>query len=180
MSKQKNLEVQLMPDGEKLKKHSKRFTSEFKKFILRGNVLDLAVGVIVGGAFQVIVNSLVNDVMMPLVSVFTKDINFTDWYVVLGPAEYATLAAAQEAGAPVISYGNFIAAVVNFFIMAFVVFLVVKAINGVKDVGKKEEAPPAPTTKKCDYCKTEINIEATRCPNCTSELVRAGEEAAAE
>ncbi|MCL2508240.1 MAG: large conductance mechanosensitive channel protein MscL [Oscillospiraceae bacterium] len=143
---------------------------EFKKFVLRGNVLELAVGVIVGGAFQVIVNSLVNDVMMPVVSLFTRGVDFSDWYIVLGAVERMTREEAQKLGLPIVSYGNFIAAVVNFFIMAFVVFLIVKAINRVMDAGKKEEAPAAPTTKKCVYCKSEINIKATRCPNCTSEL----------
>ncbi len=149
------------------------FFGEFKKFIMRGNVIDLAVGVIVGGAFQAIVKSLVDDVVMPVVSLATKGINFADLFIALDGQEYATLAAAQEAGAATLNYGNFISAVLNFLIMAFVVFLLVKGINTVADKAKKPEAPAAPaepTTKECPYCKSEIAIGATRCPNCTSEL----------
>ena len=147
------------------------FFGEFKKFIMRGNVIDLAVGVIVGGAFQAIVKSLVDDVVMPVISLATKGINFADLFIALDGGEYATLAAAQEAGAATLNYGNFISAVLNFLIMAFVVFLLVKGINTIADkTKKKEEAPAAPTTKECPYCKSEIAIGATKCPNCTSDL----------
>ena len=146
------------------------FFGEFKKFIMRGNVIDLAVGVIVGGAFQAIVKSLVDDVVMPVISLATKGINFADLFIALDGGEYATLAAAQEAGAATLNYGNFISAILNFLIMAFVVFVLVKAINKVADMNKKEEAPAEPTTKECPYCKSEIAIGATKCPNCTSEL----------
>ncbi len=148
------------------------FFGEFKKFIMRGNVIDLAVGVIVGGAFQAIVKSLVDDVVMPVISLATKGINFADLFIALDGGEYATLAAAQEAGAATLNYGNFISAILNFLIMAFVVFLLVKGINAVADKTKKkeEEAPAAPTTKECPYCKSEIAIGATKCPNCTSDL----------
>ena len=150
----------------------KGFMAEFKKFIMRGNVIDLAVGVIVGGAFQTIVKSLVDDVVMPVISLATKGLDFSKLFVALDGQEYATIEAAQEAGAAVLSYGNFISAVINFLIMAFVVFCLVKAINAVADKAKKkeEEAPAAPTTKECPFCKSEIAIEATRCPHCTSEL----------
>ncbi|MBR3819084.1 MAG: large conductance mechanosensitive channel protein MscL [Clostridia bacterium] len=148
------------------------FFGEFKKFIMRGNVIDLAVGVIVGGAFQAIVKSLVDDVVMPVISLATKGINFADLFIALDGGEYATLAAAQEAGAATLNYGNFISAILNFLIMAFVVFLLVKGINTIADKSKKkeEEAPAAPTTKECPYCKSEIAIGATKCPNCTSDL----------
>ncbi len=148
------------------------FFGEFKKFIMRGNVIDLAVGVIVGGAFQAIVKSLVDDVVMPVISLATKGINFADLFIALDGGEYATLAAAQEAGAATLNYGNFISAILNFLIMAFVVFLLVKGINTFADKTKKkeEEAPAAPTTKECPYCKSEIAIGATKCPNCTSDL----------
>ncbi len=148
------------------------FFGEFKKFIMRGNVIDLAVGVIVGGAFQAIVKSLVDDVVMPVISLATKGINFADLFIALDGGEYATLAAAQEAGAATLNYGNFISAVLNFLIMAFVVFLLVKGINTIADKSKKKEepAPAAPTTKECPYCKSEIAIGATKCPNCTSDL----------
>ena len=150
----------------------KGFIAEFKKFIMRGNVIDLAVGVIVGGAFQAIVKSLVDDLVMPVISLATKGLDFSKLFVALDGQEYATIEAAQEAGAAVLSYGNFISAVINFLIMAFVVFCLVKAINSVADKAKKkeEEAPSAPTTKECPFCKSEIAIEATRCPHCTSEL----------
>ena len=148
------------------------FFGEFKKFIMRGNVIDLAVGVIVGGAFQAIVKSLVDDVVMPVISLATKGINFADLFIALDGGEYATLAAAQEAGAATLNYGNFISAILNFLIMAFVVFLLVKGINAVAEKTKKpeEEAPAEPTTKECPYCKSEIAIGATKCPNCTSDL----------
>ncbi len=148
------------------------FFGEFKKFIMRGNVIDLAVGVIVGGAFQAIVKSLVDDVVMPVISLATKGISFADLFIALDGGEYATLAAAQEAGAATLNYGNFISAILNFLIMAFVVFLLVKGINAVAEKSKKkeEEAPAEPTTKECPYCKSEIAIGATKCPNCTSDL----------
>ncbi len=150
----------------------KGFAAEFKKFIMRGNVIDLAVGVIVGGAFQAIVKSLVDDIVMPLISLLTDGLDFTNWFLPLDGKEYANLAAAQEAGAPILTYGNFISAIINFLIMAFVVFCLVKAINTVADRAKKkeEEAPADPTTKECPFCKSEIAIEATRCPHCTSQL----------
>ena len=151
---------------------AKGFAAEFKKFIMRGNVIDLAVGVIVGGAFQTIVKSLVDDVVMPVISLATKGVDFANWFIALDGGEYATLEAAQEAGASVLSYGNFISAILNFLIMAFVVFLLVKGINTIADKTKKKEgeAPAAPTTKECPFCKSEIAIEASRCPHCTSQL----------
>lgn len=139
---------------------------EFKKFALRGNMIDLAVGMIIGSAFTSIVNSLVNDMFMPIVSLFTGNVDFTNWFIALDGQAYATLEAAQEAGAATFNYGSFISNVINFIIMAFVVFMFVKAMNKLK----KEEPAAAPTTKKCPYCKSEISIEATKCPHCTSEL----------
>lgn len=157
-----------------------KFVAEFKKFILRGNVIDLAVGVIIGGAFQSIVKSLVDDLIMPFVGLATGGINFKDQFVVLKLADgipsgttYASLDAAKEAGATIFAYGSFITAVINFLIMAFVIFLFVKGINKLHDIGKKKEAIEeviAPTTKICPFCKSEIAIEATRCAHCTSEL----------
>ncbi len=151
----------------------KGFMAEFKKFIMRGNVIDLAVGVIIGGAFQAIVKSLVDDIVMPVISLATKGLDFANWFIALDGKEYETLAAAQEAGAATLSYGNFISAVLNFLIMAFVIFCFIKVINTINEKAKKKEeaeAPAAPTTKECPYCKSEININATKCPNCTSEL----------
>ncbi len=143
---------------------------EFKKFIMRGNVIDLAVGVIIGGAFQKIVNSLVNDIVMPVISLLTKGVDFTNWFVVLDGGDYDTLAEAQAAGAAVLSYGNFISAIINFLIMAVVIFLLVKGINRVNELSKKPLPAVAPTTKSCPYCKSVIDINASKCPNCTSDI----------
>lgn len=144
---------------------------EFKEFAIKGNMLDMAVGVIIGGAFSGLVTSLVNSVVMPLLSVFTGKLDFSQLFIAMDGNHYATLADAEAAGASVVAYGSFISQVLNFVIMAFVVFLFVRMINKLRSSGKKEEAPaPAPTTKKCPYCASEIAIEATRCPHCTSEL----------
>lgn len=150
----------------------KKFFGEFKEFIAKGNVIDLAVGVIIGGAFQSIVKNLVENMITPVISLLTKQVSFTDMFVSLDGNEYATLAAAQEAGAATLNYGLFIQAVIDFLITAFVIFLLVKGINKIRNMGKKEEAPveEAPTTKVCPFCKSEIAIDATRCPNCTSEV----------
>lgn len=145
-----------------------KMMEEFKKFALKGNMIDLAVGVIIGGAFNGIVTSLVNDIIMPVLSLFTGKLDFANWFIALDGNKYMTLADAQEAGAATLNYGSFISGVINFLIMAFVVFMLVKGINKLK----KEEAPApaAPTTKQCPFCKTDIPLEATRCPHCTSTL----------
>lgn len=148
----------------------KKFLEEFKVFIMRGNVMDLAVGVIIGGAFQTIINSLVNDILMPVISLITGGIDFSNWFIQLGGSEqYATLAAAQEAGVATLAYGNFITAFINFLIMAFVIFSIVKTLNTL-DARRHPSEDAAPTTKKCPYCQSEIDIQATRCPHCTSTL----------
>ena len=143
---------------------------EFKKFALKGNMIDLAVGVIIGGAFNGLVNSLVKDIITPALSLLTGKIDFTNLFIALDGNKYATLAEAQELGVATINYGNFISGLINFFIMAFVVFLLVKGINKLRTVNEKPEEPAAPTTKKCPYCQSDIAIAATRCPHCTSEL----------
>ena len=145
-----------------------KMMEEFKKFALKGNMIDLAVGVIIGGAFNSIVSSLVNDIIMPVLSLFTGKLDFANWFIALDGNTYMTLAEAQEAGAATLNYGNFISGIINFVIMAFVVFMLVKGINKMK----KEEAPApaAPTTKKCPFCKSEIALDATKCPHCTSTL----------
>lgn len=160
----------------------KKFFKEFKEFALRGNVIDLAVGVIIGGAFQTIVKSLVDDLIMPFVGLATGGINFTDQFVILKLPEVLpegvtvtdliTLTAAKEAGATVFAYGSFITAVLNFIIMAIVIFAFIKIINNLHKIGKKKDeiVEEAPTTKVCPFCKSEIAIEATRCAHCTSEL----------
>ena len=145
------------------------FIKEFKDFISKGNVIDLAVGVIIGGAFSGIVTNLVTNIITPAISLLTGKISFTDLFIALDGGEYATLAAAQEAGAATLNYGLFIQAVIDFIITAFVIFLLVKEINKIRSLGKKEEEA-APTTKVCPFCKSEISIDATRCAHCTSEV----------
>jgi large conductance mechanosensitive channel len=141
---------------------------EFKEFALRGNVIDLAIGVILGGAFGKIVTSFVNDVLMPPIGLLLGRVNFVDLFIDLSGEGYASLAAAQEAGAATINYGVFLNTILDFIIVAFVIFLVVRQINKMQ---KEEPAAPAePTTKACPYCFTDIPIKAKRCPNCTSEL----------
>lgn len=145
---------------------------EFKDFAMRGNVVDMAVGIIIGGAFGTIVKSLVADVIMPPVGLLLGGVDFTDLFVILkegaqaGP--YATLAAAQEAGAVTISYGIFANSVISFLIVAFAVFLLIRSINRLQ--AEEAEEPAEPTTKECTYCFSEIPIKATRCGSCTSEL----------
>ena len=145
---------------------------EFKEFAMRGNVVDMAVGIIIGGAFGTIVKSLVSDVMMPPLGLLMGGVDFSDLFITLkegataGP--YVTLAAAQAAGAVTISYGLFINAVISFMIVAFAVFLLIKGINKLQ---REKEAPPAePTTKDCPFCASAIPLKATRCPHCTSQL----------
>ena len=154
---------------EKEKEKAKGFLHEFKQFAMKGNVIDLAVGVVIGSAFTAIVNSLVNNIIMPVISLITKGLSFNEWYIALDGGDYASYADAVASGAATLGYGQLITAVLNFLIVAFVIFLVVRFINKARNIGKKEEEP-APTTKKCPFCKTEINIEAVRCPNCTSQL----------
>ena len=144
---------------------------EFKEFAMRGNVLDLAVGIIIGGAFGTIVKSLVDDVIMPPIGLALGNVDFADLFLLLkaGPKAappYATLAEAQAAGAVTINYGVFVNSVITFLIVAFSVFLLVRAANRLRP----QEAPAAPTTKECPYCRMAIPVGATRCPQCTSEL----------
>ena len=148
---------------------------EFKEFAMRGNVVDMAVGIIIGGAFGTIVKSLVSDVVMPPIGLLLGGVDFSNLFLVVSqgtPAgPYSALADAQAAGAVTVNYGLFVNSVVSFLIVALAVFFVVKSLNAMK---RKEEAPPAePTTKECSFCATEIPIKATRCPHCTSELARA-------
>jgi large conductance mechanosensitive channel len=139
---------------------------EFKKFALRGNMIDLAVGIIIGGAFSSIVNSLVNDIIMPVLSLLTKNIDFSNLFIALDGKYYKTIELAKEANVATVNYGLFISGVLNFLIMAFVVFMMVRWINKLK----KPEAPAAPTTKQCPHCYSDVHIKATKCPNCTSDI----------
>lgn len=143
---------------------------EFKEFISKGSVMDLAVGVIIGGAFSKIVSSLVDDIIMPIAGLLLGGADISNYFVTLDGGKYATLAEAQEAGAATLNYGLFITQIINFLIIAFVIFMMVKAVNKARALTKKPEAEAAPTTKVCPYCKSTIDINATRCPNCTSEL----------
>ena len=145
---------------------------EFKEFAIKGNVIDMAVGIIIGAAFGTIVNSLVQDVIMPPIGLLLGNVDFSNIFTVLkegkvaGP--YASVAAAKSAGAVSINFGVFINTIISFIIVAFAVFLLVRAINKLR---RQEEAPPAaPTTRECSYCFSKIPIQATRCPQCTSEL----------
>jgi len=145
---------------------------EFREFAMRGNVLDMAVGIIIGAAFGGIVNSFVSDIIMPPIGFILGNIDFTNFFLVLkegkvaGP--YASVAAAKAAGAVSINYGVFVNTIVSFLIVAFAVFLLVRTINQLR---RQEEAlPPVPTTKECTYCFSSIPVKAIRCPQCTSEL----------
>lgn len=148
--------------------------SEFKKFAMRGNVVDMAVGIIIGGAFGKIVSSLVGDVIMPPIGVLVGGVNFSEFFLSLSSQSYDTLAAAEAAGAPVLRYGAFINNVLDFLIVAFAVFLLVKGMNRLRQLEDAmvaaPAAPAAPTTKKCPQCTSEIPIAARRCPFCTSQL----------
>ena len=138
----------------------KGFVQEFKEFILRGNVMDLAVGIIIGGAFTAIVTSLNNDIISPILGIF-GGVDFSELKVTLG----------SGANAPALMYGNFITAIINFLIIALVIFCLIKGVNKVMTVGKKDEEEAIQiTTKVCPFCKSEILAGATKCPNCTSEL----------
>lgn len=153
----------------------KNMLGEFKKFVMRGNVIDMAVGIIIGGAFTKIVNSMVADVMMPPLGLLMGKVDFSNWFIVIKdgsqvPAPYASLSVAQAAGATTLNVGNFLNAVISFLIVAFCIFLLIKLINKLDNLKKTEEPVAAPTTKKCPFCCSEIPLEATRCPHCTSEI----------
>ncbi len=139
---------------------------EFREFIMRGNVVDLAVGVIIGGAFGKIVSSLVSDLIMPPIGLLLNGVDFTNLFVSLNGQPFTTLADAQAAGAPTLNYGSFINTVIDFLIIGLVIFLVIRGINRLQ-----RPAPAAePGTKECPYCFSTISVKATRCPNCTSQL----------
>ena len=142
------------------------FVGEFKEFAMKGNVLDMAIGIIIGAAFGTVVNSLVKDVIMPPIGMLMGKVDFANLFVSLNGVHYDTLAAAQAAGAPTINYGTFINTVISFLIVAFVIFLLVRQVN----VMRSKPTPPAPNTKDCPYCKENISLAAMRCPHCTSDL----------
>ena len=140
--------------------------SEFKKFVMRGNVMDLAIGVIIGAAFGKIVTSLVDDILMPVIGLVAGKMDFANFFVSLNGQSYPTVAAAKAAGAPTLNYGVFINTVIQFLIVAFVIFLIVKQVNRLLP----PPPAPAPSTKDCPQCFTKIPIPAKRCPACTSTL----------
>jgi large conductance mechanosensitive channel len=139
---------------------------EFKEFVMRGNVLDLAVGIIIGAAFGKIVTSLVSDIVMPPIGILLGKVDFANLFIDLSGDHHTTVAAAKAAGAATINYGLFLNTVVDFVIVAFIIFLVIRQANRFK----RQPAPVTPTTKGCTFCYTVIPIQATRCPNCTSQL----------
>ncbi len=145
---------------------------EFKKFAIRGNVIDMAVGIIIGAAFTGVVQSLVNDVLTPPLGLLTGNVDFTNLFLVLRagdpPPPYPTLQAAQSAGAVTVNYGVFLNQVIGFLLVAFAVFLLVRYVNRLREPGAGP--PPPPTAKKCPYCISDVPVQATRCPRCTSDL----------
>jgi large conductance mechanosensitive channel len=142
------------------------FISEFKEFVVKGNVMDMAVGIIIGAAFGSIVNSLVKDVLMPPIGMITGGINFADLFYALDGKTYATLAEAQAAAAPTINYGLFINSIISFIIVALAIFVLIRKINALK----KQPAPPEPNTKSCPFCMESIPLAAVKCSHCTSDL----------
>ncbi len=151
----------------KNKKKSKGFFSEFRSFINRGNVMDMAVGVIIGGAFKGIIDSLVSDVIMPLLSLVTGGLDFSNWFISFDGSYYSTLEEAKSVGAPTLNYGAFLTVVINFLLMALVVFFIVKCVNKLNERFGRSSAAKS---RKCPYCQSEISIAAVRCPHCTSQL----------
>jgi large conductance mechanosensitive channel len=140
--------------------------NEFKQFAMRGNVVDLAVGVIIGTAFGKIISSLVNDILMPPIGLVLGNVDFTNLFISMNRQAYASLAEAQAAGAPTLNYGLFINTIIDFIIVAFVIFMLIRSINRLQ-----RPAPAAePVTKECAYCYSTIPVKATRCPHCTSQL----------
>ena len=147
---------------------------EFREFAMRGSVLDMAVGIIIGAAFGAIVTSLVADVLMPPIGLLLVRVDFANLYVLLTagqtPGPYASLAAAHQAGAVTLNYGAFINKIISFLIVAFALFLMIRSMNRMKR--KAEAPPPAPATKECPFCATAVPLKAVRCPQCTSELAK--------
>ncbi len=141
---------------------------EFREFIARGNVFDLAVGIVIGGAFATVVKSFVDDVLMPPLGLLMGGVDFQDLFVSLSGQEYPSLAAAQEAGAPTVNYGLFINNVISFLIVMFAVFLLLRSYNRLRE--EKESVPAAPTDRECPFCRFKIPVAASRCAHCTSEL----------
>ena len=150
----------------------KKFFNEFKEFAVKGNMIDMAVGIIIGGTFTTIVKSLVDNIFMPVISLLIGKIDFYNMFIALDGNSYDTLAAAEEVGTALIKYGQFITDVINFVLLMFIVFVFVREVNILreKQAAKKPAAEEAPTEKECPYCFTKISIKATKCPHCTADL----------
>lgn len=151
-----------------LYEEEKKLLKEFKEFALKGNVIDLAVGVVIGAAFGKIVSSLVNDLITPTIGLLLGKVDFSNLFIALGDGTFNTIKEAKDAGVATINYGLFLNSVIDFLIIAFAIFIFIKQLNRFKK--KQEEAKPPVTTKECPFCITEISLQATRCPNCTSVL----------
>ena len=148
----------------------KKLIEEFKEFAIKGNMIDMAVGIIIGGTFSTIVKSLVDNIFMPIISLLIGKQDYSNMFIALDGSHYATLAEAEEAGAALIKYGQFITDVISFIMLLLVVFIFVKSVNKVRAANAAPEVPAEPTEKECPYCFTKISIKAKRCPCCTSEL----------
>jgi large conductance mechanosensitive channel len=148
--------------------------NEFKEFALKGSMIDLAIGVIIGGTVGKVITSLVNDILMPPIGLLLGRVNFASLYINLGRAKYPTFDAAKAAGAATINIGLFLNGVVDSFIISLVIFFMVRAVNRMREMSEKKAVAAAPTTKVCPFCKMEVPIDATRCPHCTSELTGGG------
>jgi len=152
--------------------------NEFKKFALKGSMIDLAIGIIIGGAVGKVITSLVNDILMPPIGLLLARVNFASLYINLGRTKYPTFDAAKAAGAPTINVGLFFGTVIDFFLISLVIFFMVRAMNRLRERTEKKVvvvgSAPAPTAKVCPFCKMEVPIDATRCPHCTSELTAGG------
>lgn len=146
-----------------------KIMDEFKQFVMRGNVIDMAVGVIIGGAFGKIVASMVSDIIMPPIGLLLGKVDFSSLFINMSGKVYGSLAEAQAAGAPTLNYGLFLNNVINFLIVAFVIFIMIKQINRLQKPAKPG-TPAAPTTKECPFCCSTVAIKAVRCPNCTSQF----------
>lgn len=158
-------------DLKKIKDKTGSTWNEFKNFAFRGNVVDLAVGVLIGGAMGTVVNSIVNDLLMPIIGLVIGDTDMSNLFVTLNGTSFDTLAAARDAGAPVFAYGSFITAIINFLLIALCVFLVVKFIARIKRLGERHKTEEAAVEPRfCPYCRQEIAADATKCPHCCSSL----------
>lgn len=171
MKKIKVDEEEIKKIAKENRKKVKKTTDEFKAFAFKGNIVDMSVGVIIGTAFTKIVNSLVSEIITPALSIFTDKIDFNKFFFAVDGKSYASIEEAQAAGVATINYGTFLTNVIDFLLVAIVIFIFLKVfVNKIREAHKEDETPAPVTTKTCPYCKSSIDIEAVRCPNCTSML----------